>query len=63
MVFDKTGTLTRGKPSVTDIVDLSGIGETELTYCNCSIGITTPLGQAAINYAKEKGVMIPNPYS
>ena len=31
IVFDKTGTLTRSKPSVTDIVDLSGIGETELT--------------------------------
>ena len=24
IVFDKTGTLTKGRPSVTDIIDLSG---------------------------------------
>ena len=30
IVFDKTGTLTKGKPSVTDIIDLSGMGEDEL---------------------------------
>src|SRR5437870_7918365 len=30
IVFDKTGTLTAGKPSVTDIIDLSGMGEDEL---------------------------------
>ena len=29
IVFDKTGTLTKGKPSVTDIIDLSGMGEGE----------------------------------
>jgi Cu+-exporting ATPase len=30
VVFDKTGTLTEGRPSVTDIYDISGIGEKEL---------------------------------
>ena len=30
VVFDKTGTLTRGKPSVTDIIDSSRLGENEI---------------------------------
>lgn len=65
IVFDKTGTLTKGKPSVTDIVDLSGIGETELVRLTAiaESGSEHPLGQAVVNYAKEKGVMISNPNS
>ena len=31
IVFDKTGTLTEGRPSAIDIIDLSTIGEKELT--------------------------------
>ena len=30
IVFDKTGTLTKGKPSVVDLIDLSGMGEGKL---------------------------------
>jgi P-type Cu+ transporter len=65
IVFDKTGTLTKGKPSVTDIADLSGIGETELVRLTAiaESGSEHPLGQAVVNYAKEKGVMISNPNS
>jgi Cu+-exporting ATPase len=65
IVFDKTGTLTKGKPSVTDIADLSGIGETELIRLTAiaESGSEHPLGQAVVNYAKEKGVMISNPNS
>ena len=45
-------------------MDLSEICETKLRlHAIASIGITTPLGKAAINYTKEKGVMIHNPYS
>jgi P-type Cu+ transporter len=57
--------LTISKPSVTDIVDLSEIGETELHRLTAiaTQGSQHPLGQAVINYAKEKGVMISNPYS
>ena len=65
VVFDKTGTLTRGKPSVTDIVDLSGLGESELMriVAIAESGSEHPLGQAVVNSAKEKGIMVTNPDS
>jgi Cu+-exporting ATPase len=66
IVFDKTGTLTKGKPSVTDILDLSGIGENELLRLAAiaESGSEHPLGQAVANSAKEKGIpVISNPTS
>ena len=42
IVFDKTGTLTKGKPSVTDIIDLSGdMGGSEILRlaANCRVWI------------------------
>jgi Cu+-exporting ATPase len=65
VVFDKTGTLTRGKPSVTDIVDLSELGEDEILRlaANAESGSEHPLGQAVVNKAKEKGIMVTNPES
>jgi P-type Cu+ transporter len=66
IVFDKTGTLTKGKPSVTDIVDLSGISENELLRLTAiaESGSEHPLGQAVVNNAKEKGIaVVSNPDS
>jgi Cu+-exporting ATPase len=65
VVFDKTGTLTRGKPSVTDIVDLYELGEDEMLRlaANAESGSEHPLGQAVVNKAKEKGIMVTNPES
>jgi P-type Cu+ transporter len=65
VVFDKTGTLTRGKPSVTNIIDLSGLGENELLRLAAiaESGSEHPLGQAVINIAKEKGITVSNPDS
>ena len=66
IVFDKTGTLTKGKPSVTDILDLSGIGENELLRLAAiaESGSEHPLGQAVVKNAKEKGIpVISNPTS
>jgi Cu+-exporting ATPase len=66
IVFDKTGTLTKGKPSVTDILDLSGICENELLRLAAiaESGSEHPLGQAVVNSAKEKGIpVISNPTS
>jgi P-type Cu+ transporter len=65
IVFDKTGTLTRGKPSVTDIIDLSGLGEQEILRLAAiaESGSEHPLGQAVVKYAKEKSVVVSNPDS
>ena len=67
IVFDKTGTLTKGKPSVTDIVDLSAgvIGETELLRLAsiAESGSEHPLGQAVVNDAKGKGILVSSPDS
>ena len=64
IVFDKTGTLTKGKPSVTDIYDVSEsrIGEKELLRLAgiAEAGSEHPLGQAIVRKAKENNV-IPNP--
>ena len=65
IVFDKTGTLTKGKPSVTDIIDLSGMGEGELLriVAIAESGSEHPLGQAIVSNAKEKGIIVSNPDS
>src|SRR5918994_1402098 len=53
VVFDKTGTLTKGKPSITDIIDLSGLGEHEILRLAAiaESGSEHPLGQAVVNGA------------
>ncbi|HLG36696.1 MAG TPA: copper-translocating P-type ATPase, partial [Nitrososphaera sp.] len=65
VVFDKTGTLTVGKPSVTDIVDLSGMGDNELLRLAAiaESGSEHPLGQAVVRKAKENGIPVSNPNS
>jgi Cu+-exporting ATPase len=64
VVFDKTGTLTEGKPSVTDIIDLSGIGEKELLRLAAiaESGSEHPLGQAIVRKAKAE-IVVSNPDS
>jgi P-type Cu+ transporter len=63
VVFDKTGTLTKGKPSVTDIIDTSELGEDEILRLAAiaEFGSEHPLGQAVINRAKEKGIIVSSP--
>ncbi|MGZ5489683.1 MAG: heavy metal translocating P-type ATPase [Nitrososphaeraceae archaeon] len=65
IVFDKTGTLTVGKPSVTDIVSLTDIGEQELLRLAAiaESGSEHPLARAVIRKAKENGTPIANPDS
>jgi Cu+-exporting ATPase len=65
IVFDKTGTLTQGRPSVTDIIDLSGIGEKELLRLAAiaESGSEHPLGQAVVKKAKDDSMIISSPDS
>ena len=67
IVFDKTGTLTAGKPSVTDITDLTSeaIGEKELLRLAAiaESGSEHPLGQAVVKRAKNEGIVVSNPDS
>lgn len=64
IVFDKTGTLTEGRPSVTDVYDISGIGQKELLRLAAiaESGSEHPLGQAVVREAKKENI-IPNPES
>ena len=62
VVFDKTGTLTKGKPSVTDIIDLTNgaLGQAELLRLAAIVesGSEHPLSQAVIIKAKDEGLAI-----
>ena len=64
VVFDKTGTLTEGKPSVTDVYDISELGEKELLKLAAiaESGSEHPLGQAIVRKSKEYAI-IPIPES
>jgi Cd2+/Zn2+-exporting ATPase len=61
IAFDKTGTLTEGKPSVVDIVPMSGHDETELLERAAALEKQTnhPLAQAILETARERGIAIP----
>lgn len=56
MVLDKTGTITEGKPGVTDVVVLKGTDEEALIQLAASAesGSEHPLGQAIVEYAKNR---------
>ncbi|CAN5789726.1 N/A [soil metagenome] len=60
VVFDKTGTLTEGKPSVTDVITLDQIGESELLRLAAiaEFGSEHPLAQAIIDKAKKEGIEV-----
>jgi Cd2+/Zn2+-exporting ATPase len=61
IAFDKTGTLTAGKPRVTDIFPVNGYSEQDIVGIAAAIESRSehPLGEAILNYAREKDVSIP----
>src|ERR671918_521238 len=64
--LDKKETWTKGKQTVMEIIDLTNsIRGTELLRLGAiaESGSEHPLGQAVVNYAKEKGILISNPQS
>ena len=60
VVFDKTGTLTEGKPKVTDIIAVNGIGENEILKLTASIEQYSehPLAQAIVQKSKEQKIKL-----
>ncbi|MCL2249446.1 MAG: heavy metal translocating P-type ATPase [Oscillospiraceae bacterium] len=60
IILDKTGTITEGKPTVTDILTTSVNDEDKILQLAASAELESehPLGQAIVNYAKEKGITL-----
>ena len=61
LAMDKTGTLTVGKPTVVEVVPLSGHTESELLERVAALEAqsTHPLARAILTYATERGVVVP----
>jgi Cu+-exporting ATPase len=61
VVFDKTGTLTWGKPAVTDIVPLDGVGVEEVLALAAAVerGSEHPLAEAVLLEAESRGIAVP----
>lgn len=60
IVLDKTGTITSGKPSVQKVQLFSDLSETDFLEMAGSMEQNSqhPLGQAVVNYVKEKGLSL-----
>jgi P-type Cu+ transporter len=58
IILDKTGTLTEGKPLVTDVLPLNGLGETELLQLAATAERQSehPLAQAIVDAALARGL-------
>lgn len=63
VVLDKTGTLTQGKPSVTDVLTISGWRKEDLLRLTASAERSSehPLGEAIVAYAREQGLILAEP--
>ena len=58
VVVDKTGTITKGKPTLTDIENLSNLENQELISILAALENKSehPIAHAIVNFAKEKGI-------
>jgi P-type Cu+ transporter len=65
VVLDKTGTLTRGKPVVSRIVSLNGMGEQQILRRAAAAEQFSehPLAKAIVSHARERGLRLPDPQS
>lgn len=60
VIVDKTGTITKGKPTLVDIQNLSGLKNDELISIVASLENKSehPIAHAIVNYAKEKNISL-----
>ncbi len=60
VVFDKTGTLTRGTPEVTDVLDVSGMGGSEILHMAASLEDRSehPLARAIVAKARQAQIAL-----
>ncbi|MBI2482178.1 MAG: copper-translocating P-type ATPase [Candidatus Vogelbacteria bacterium] len=58
VVVDKTGTITKGKPTLVDIQNLSGLKNDEIVSILASLERKSehPIAHAIVNYAEEKNI-------
>ena len=63
VVFDKTGTLTEGRPSVTDVIPVAGLRETEVLRLAAAADVQSehPLAMALVAAAKQRGLEVEPP--
>jgi Cu+-exporting ATPase len=61
IIFDKTGTITEGKPKVTDLVLIGGVGRAKALSLACGVESASehPLADAVVGYSKEHGAVPP----
>ncbi len=61
VVLDKTGTITLGRPSVTDVVGISGWDADDVLALAAAAetGSEHPLGEAIVTAARERGLAVP----
>ncbi|MDR0778780.1 MAG: heavy metal translocating P-type ATPase [Methanomassiliicoccaceae archaeon] len=60
VILDKTGTITEGRPKVTDVIAVKGMGSDRLLQVAASAEKASehPLGQAIVTEAQERGLEI-----
>ena len=65
IVLDKTGTITKGQPSVTNILPLNGLSETELLQQAAQVEQSSehPLAQAIVKHAQAQNLPLAAPSS
>jgi len=61
IVLDKTGTVTMGKPTVTDVVALADLPDSDVLRLAAGVerGSEHPLGAAVVRGAEERGLALP----
>lgn len=60
LVVDKTGTLTEGRPKVTGLKAVAGLGDTELLHLAATLERASehPLATAIVDVARERGIVL-----